>query len=596
MMMVLLRKIKIPLLAVVAVLLSLCSPRFYPFEADHTFRDDVTYLASATLEGRKSGTRGDSLAALYIRDRFARMGTVLLYENGFQPFSLVSSAVPGDGNVFVLDDNPLQVSRDFLPYSFSSRERKSGEVVFAGYGFDIRSDSLTWNDYDSLDVRGKWVLLLKGDPEIDKVESRFAPYSEERAKVLTALDHGAGGVVFVGGPQYSETDQLQDIFYDRNSSSYPVPVFQVTREVGDKLLAPRGTTVAGMEEKINTRERCGGFPLPGRITARADVVLREVVTNNVVVMVPGNDPLLKDEYIVVGAHYDHLGWGGPGSGTRAPDTVAIHPGADDNASGVALVIGLANRAAHTPLNRRSLIFAAFGAEEMGLIGSKAFTANPPVDLKKIKAMFNFDMVGRLDTLSHALSISGTLTSEESEAILTSHNPGFNLAFSGEGYGPSDHAAFYMENIPVFFFSTGAHSDYHTFSDTGDKINYEGIEKIADYAWQVISEIAGRDQPLTFREAGSKIQRSRGGRFKVTLGVMPDYAGLEKNGLRVDAVSKDKPAHRAGIAKGDIITAIDGKPVGNIYDYMNRLKTFSEGQTISVDILRNGEHKVLIVKL
>jgi hypothetical protein len=233
---------------------------------------------------------------------------------------------------------------------------------------------------------------------------------------------------------------------------------------------------------------------------------------------------------------------------------------------------------------------------MGLIGSKAFTANPPVDLKKIKAMFNFDMVGRLDTLSHALSISGTLTSEESEAILTSHNPGFNLAFSGEGYGPSDHAAFYMENIPVFFFSTGAHSDYHTFSDTGDKINYEGIEKIADYAWQVISEIAGRDQPLTFREAGSKIQRSRGGRFKVTLGVMPDYAGLEKNGLRVDAVSKDKPAHRAGIAKGDIITAIDGKPVGNIYDYMNRLKTFSEGQTISVDILRNGEHKVLIVKL
>lgn len=498
--------------------------------------------------------------------------------------------------MFVLDDNPLQVSRDFLPYSFSSRERKSGEVVFAGYGFDIRSDSLTWNDYDSLDVRGKWVLLLKGDPEIDKAESRFAPYSEERAKVLTALDHGAGGVVFVGGPQYSETDQLQDIFYDRNSSSYPVPVFQVTREVGDKLLAPRGTTVAGMEEKINTRERCGGFPLPGRITARADVVLREVVTNNVVVMVPGNDPLLKDEYIVVGAHYDHLGWGGQGSGTRAPDTVAIHPGADDNASGVALVIGLANRAAHTPLNRRSLIFAAFGAEEMGLIGSKAFTANPPVDLKKIKAMFNFDMVGRLDTLSHALSISGTLTSEESEAILTSHNPGFNLAFSGEGYGPSDHAAFYMENIPVFFFSTGAHSDYHTFSDTGDKINYEGIEKIADYAWQVISEIAGRDQPLTFREAGSKIQRSRGGRFKVTLGVMPDYAGLEKNGLRVDAVSKDKAAHRAGIEKGDIITAIDGKPVGNIYDYMNRLKTFSEGQTISVDILRNGEHKVLIVKL
>ncbi len=219
-----------------------------------------------------------------------------------------------------------------------------------------------------------------------------------------------------------------------------------------------------------------------------------------------------------------------------------------------------------------------------------------MDLKKVRAMFNFDMVGRLDTASNALSISGTGTSAESEEILGRLNPGFSLAFSGEGFGPSDHASFYMENIPVFYFSTGAHADYHTPGDIPGKINTDGISRVADYAWKVALEVANRNEPLTFREAGSKMQRSRGGRFKVTLGVMPDYAGLEKHGMRVDAVTKDKPAYRAGMVKGDIITAIDGKPVGNIYDYMNRLKTFIEGQTISVDILRDGEHKVLIVQL
>ncbi len=336
--------------------------------------------------------------------------------------------------------------------------------------------------------------------------------------------------------------------------------------------------------------------LSGKVSARADVELKEARTTNVVAMVPGNDPQLRDEYIVFGAHYDHLGWGGPGSGTRAVDTVAIHAGADDNASGVATVIELAKRAVREKNNRRSLIFIAFGAEEMGLIGSKNFTANAPVDLKKIKAMFNFDMVGRLDSVSNALSISGTMTSLESEEILSRLNPGFSLAFSGEGFGPSDHAAFYMENIPVFFFSTGAHADYHTPGDISEKINYDGITRVADYAWKVASEITNRDESLSFREAGSKMQRSRGGRFKVTLGVMPDYAGLEKHGMRVDAVTKDKPAYKGGMLKGDIITAIDGKPVGNIYDYMNRLKSFSVGQTISVDILRGNEQKVLIIQL
>jgi Zn-dependent M28 family amino/carboxypeptidase len=316
----------------------------------------------------------------------------------------------------------------------------------------------------------------------------------------------------------------------------------------------------------------------------------------VAAILPGRDPVLKNEYVVVGAHYDHLGKGGPGSGTRALDTVAIHYGADDNASGVAAMLDVAARAKSEKKNRRSIVFVAFGAEEMGLIGSKQFTGAPPVDLSKATAMFNFDMVGRLDTASRALSIGGTQTSAESEEMLTRLNTGFRLAFSGEGIGPSDHAPFYLRNIPVFFFSTGAHPDYHTPGDVAQKINFSGIQQITDYSWSMVREIANRENRLTFKEAGSKIQRSRGGRFKVTLGVMPDYAGLEKNGMRVDAVTPGKPAEKAGMQKGDIVTAIDGKSVGNIYDYMNRLKTLTEGQTISVDVLRNGKSVVLIVQL
>jgi predicted metalloprotease with PDZ domain len=211
-------------------------------------------------------------------------------------------------------------------------------------------------------------------------------------------------------------------------------------------------------------------------------------------------------------------------------------------------------------------------------------------------MFNFDMVGRLDSVSNGLSVGGTKTSKETEAILNDLNTGFELAMSPEGVGPSDHASFYLQDVPVFFVSTGAHSDYHTPKDDAEFINYVGVKKVTDYAYALVSEVANRDEALTFQEAGAKFQRSRGGRFKVTLGIMPDYAGLEKRGMRIDGVTKDKPAYKGGMKRGDIITAIEGKKVGNIYDYMNRLQTLEAGKTITVDILRDDEETVLIIQL
>lgn len=558
--------------------------------------NNIRYLASEDLEGRKSGERGDSLAAFFILEQFIKAGLEPLYGTGIQSFSLISSVQPGENNHLAFNNLSFKIHTDFLPYSFSANKSLTAPVVFTGYGFTIKTDSLQWNDYEAAEVTGKWVLLLKGDPELDNPQSKFAVYSDERVKVLNALDHGAAGVILVAPPSVSDKDELQNIFYDKNSSTYSIPVIQCTRKVADQLLTGKNLTVKQLADRLNTGRIPIVIELDATLSASAEVIQNKVKSYNVAARLPGKSAALDDEHIVIGAHYDHLGHGGPGSGSRMPDTMAVHYGADDNASGVAALIELACLASKSENNGRSLIFAALGAEEMGLIGATTFTSNPPAELSKIKAMFNLDMLGRLDSLTRVLHIGGTGTSLESEEILVRKNNCFSLNMSPEGSGPSDHAAFYMHDIPVFFVSTGAHEDYHTPGDTFEKINVAGIGKISEYLWEVVKEISNRDDALTFRESGEKVRRSRGTRLKVTLGIMPDFAGQEKSGLRIDAVTTGKPASLAGMKKGDIITAINGLKVGNIYDYMSRLNSLEAGQTISVDVLREGKPVILIVQL
>jgi hypothetical protein len=582
--------------AVLILLMASCGQKFNSEISVADIKENINYLASDSLKGRKSGETGDKLAAEFIRSKFENAGLELMYDSGFQMFGLVTSAKIGDGNRFLVEEDSFEVENDFLPYAFSANIAVEAPVVFAGYGLEVDKDTLQWNDFEGVDVSGKWIMALQGDPDLDNTQSPFVEFSSERAKALTASDKNAAGLILVAGPAFSENDQLSSLFFDKNSSRYSIPVIQTTRVVADRILAKTGETVASLENKMMEQKNTVAMLADVKVSARVDVSLLETESQNVVAVLRGSDKNLKNEYVVVGAHYDHLGMGGPGSGSRAVDTVAVHNGADDNASGVAAVIELAEKAASSKNFKRSIIFAAFGAEEMGLVGSKAFTRNPPAETEKMRGMFNFDMVGRLDTASNALSIGGTKTAVETEEILNRSNPGFQLAFSEEGVGPSDHASFYLQNIPVFFISTGAHSDYHTPSDDAEFINFDGVKKVADYAYLLLEDVANRDSALTFQEAGPKFQRSRGGRFKVTLGVMPDYAGLEKRGMRIDAVTKGKPAEKGGIKKGDIITAIDGKKVGNIYDYMNRLQSLEAGKTISVDVIRDGKEMVLIIQL
>lgn len=570
--------------------------KYNPEITVYELKKDIGYLASDELKGRKSGEPGDLMAAEYIRAKFKNAGLELMYVNGFQKFGLVTSAEIGEGNKLTVNGINFEVEKQFLPYAFSGNTSVAADVVFAGYGLEVDKDSLQWNDYKNVDVSGKWVLALQGDPDLENPQSPYIEFSSERSKALFAADKNAAGLILVAGKKFSETDQLASLIFDKNSSRYDIPVIQVTREAADKILAGSKTTIEKLEAEIDSLNRTLSLEIKSKVSGTVNVNQKETETQNVVALLPGTDNNLKNEYVVVGAHFDHLGMGGPGSGSRVTDTLAVHNGADDNASGVAAVIQLAEKLAADKKNRRSIIFVAFGAEEMGLVGSKAFTNKPPVETEKMVAMFNFDMVGRLDPSTNGLSIGGTQTSKETEAILTDLNTGFELAFSPEGVGPSDHAAFYLQNIPVFFISTGAHSDYHTPVDDAEFINYEGTKKVADYSYLVISELANRDEALTFQEAGPKFQRSRGGRLKVTLGVMPDFAGLEKRGMRIDAVTKGKPAEKAGMKKGDIIIAIDGKKVSGVYDYMDRLKTMEIGQQVSVDIIRDEKETVLIVQL
>lgn len=562
-------------------------------------KKDLYVLASDTMKGRWPGSPEAVMAAMYIRKQFEGAGLKLLAVNGFQKFDVMFESKLGKMNELSFLDYKGTPAKDYTPYSFSENARLSATCAFAGYGFLINEDSLKWDDYAGLDVKGKWVVMFRGDPEPEKADSRFLPYSEERGKVLTAKDKGAIGVIFITGVGLEKNDTIVSLMYDKSGATAGIPVINIKRSVANLLLKSSGKTVEELEKQLNETRKAVNFLIPVEVKAVVQVAQRRGMTENVIGLLEGSDPVLKNEYIVVGGHYDHLGMGGPGSGSRMPDTTAIHNGADDNASGTVGVIALAEKYAATqPRPRRSIIFVAFTGEETGLLGSKYFVKNCPVDLKSIKAMFNLDMVGRLVKDSGSVMISGTGTSLEAMDIISKYDKGlpFALKYSPEGYGASDHSSFYLENIPVFFFTTGAHEDYHTPFDKREKINYTGEKEVLDFVYNLITDVSNRDKDLTFQEAGPKGSQARGARYKVTLGILPDFTGSDNKGLRVDGVKKDGPAFKGGMLKGDVIIAVNGKDVKNIYEYMDRLKGLEKGQTVNVDVMRGGKKLVLLIQL
>lgn len=558
----------------------------------------IKVLADDRLQGRRSGTPEGELAADYIRSQFRASGLSLLGDQGYQTFEVLNALSAGP-------DNRLQNagwtadSRDFTPLAFSENQALQAPLYFAGYGFAISGDSLNWQDIDAQAAAGKWVLILRdGPPKPAAGTDPFEPHRSLRKKAQNAKDAGAGGVLFVSGALQEQEDELLKLNADQGLTTIGIPVLHIRRSAADRLLRSSGMDLATLQGKLDSTRQPASLALDTVVDGQAEVVRQMGRTHNVVALLEGSDPLLKEEFVIIGAHYDHLGMGGPGSGTRRPDTVAVHNGADDNASGVAGVLELAEKWAAGDRPRRSLVFVAFAAEEMGLLGSKYFVNNPLVDMKRVQLMINLDMVGRLNEESRAISVGGTGTAVGLAEMVQSRaqQHGLNPALSPEGYGPSDHASFYGKDISVLFFMTSISPEYHTPDDDAGLINGPGEKALLDLVFDISRDAADQPARLVYQEAGPKAQPAAQRRFKVTLGIMPDFTASGVKGLRADAVMPDRPAARAGMKKGDIIVAMEGKPVSDIYEYMNRLAEFHVGQRISMEILRDGHSQILIVEL
>lgn len=558
--------------------------------------EHIGYLASEELKGRYPGTPGDQKAANYIREQFEQAGLRLMGENGFQNFSLVTGNSVSTDNFIQIGNIEGKQFKDFTPFPFSGSDTILDKtVVFAGYGFEVENESLSWNDYKNIDATDRWVMILRGRPDIEDTREHFMQQSSDRAKALRALDKGACGVILVAPDEESNENNLVDPKIKKGSIE--IPVIHLKHSFANKILKSSTSNIDELVDKIIKDKKPINFDTEKMMSASVSIQPKTVTTQNIVAEIDVN----SDDYVVVGGHYDHLGEGGIGSGSRKPDTIATHYGADDNASGIAAILEIAEKLNHNKEDLQSnIIFIAFGAEEMGLIGSKYFVMNPLINLEKVKAMINLDMIGRLNE-DKELQVGGVGTSLNAEKIIDSVNRSYNykMGYSQEGYGPSDHSSFYGKNIPVFFFSTGAHLDYHTPADVPENINYTGVSKISEYIVDLTRHINKDDTELTFRKAGAKSEEEemhKRREMKVTLGIMPDFAGVENRGLRADLVIEGKPADKGGMKKGDIITAINGNKIRDVYDYMEILSALKPGETITVEIIRQKEKKVLLIQL
>lgn len=559
-------------------------------------QEHVFTLASDEFGGRKPGTDGDKKSADYIKRQLEALNLTPLFDDGLQKFEIVTSISAGD-NFLSIDGKEFELGKDFIPLSFSSNSKVSGQAVFVGYGLTIDEENLKWNDYN-IDVKNKIVVILRGTPAFDST-NMFSAYAGLLKKIYNAKDKGAKGVIIVTGSKFEKDDTLIPLTFEGNQASIDIPVINITRNAAKFLFSKIDLSLDLLEGMINDQKAVLSTDLDIKVEIKTEIIKNKAKTANVVYMLKGSDPKLSDEYLILGAHFDHLGLGGVGSGSRVPDTSAIHYGADDNASGTASIIEIIEKLAAERENlKRSIIVVAFTGEEMGLLGSKYFVNNPPVDIKKIKFMLNLDMVGRQNPETKGLSIGGVGTEENiaKELELLAKDESLNIKYSQEGYGPSDHASFYSKDIPVLFFFSGIHDDYHTPRDVASKINYDGQKSISDFICKIAEFLANKSENFVFKEAGPKEQPETRRSFKVTLGIMPDVSGGDIKGVKADAVIEGRPAAKAGMKKGDIIIALDGKPVNDIYEYMNRLQQFKVGQRITIEVLRGNEKIILIAEL
>ena len=573
------------------------------FSADR-YTAHVKFLAAPDLQGRGSGSPGLEKAARYIADQFKSYG--LKPPPGkkyFQDFTVTVNARLGPDNLLVNGGAPLKVERDFAPFSFSLTGSAEAPVVFAGYGITARE--YNYDDYAAIDVKDKFVLILRHEPQETFEQSvfggkNFTSHAQYVSKASNAKMHGAKGVILVNDTPTHPNDPDSFEKFGRIAGPDNAGIFfvQMSAAEADRWLGTQGKSLKEIVQQIDHDMKPRSFAFPDSMKARLSVDIRRdtATVHNVMAYLPGE----RDEYVVIGAHYDHLGLGERDS--LAPSEVGKpHLGADDNASGTAGLLELARWFAAQPKRDRGILFLAFAGEELGLLGSQHYVSHPELPLDRAVAMINMDMIGRMKDAK--VFMSGVGTGTTFQKMLDEVKPKHALTVDVSekaGYGSSDHTSFTAKGVPVLFFFSGLHADYHKPSDTWDKIDGAAATRLLGMIGELATRLAtGPERPQYVRVADPPMSGVGGGGsgYGAYFGSIPDFTEIP-NGVRFADVKDGSPAGKAGLKAGDILTEFDGKAISNLYDFTYALRAKKPGDEVLVKVLRDGktiEAKVLLTR-
>ncbi|MBN1417554.1 MAG: M28 family peptidase [Planctomycetes bacterium] len=575
-------------------------------------------LASPALEGRLTGTPGERLATEYVAAVFREIGLEPAGADGtyYQPFAFTAGLSLGPGNALQLSvqdpaaSGDLAADRDWRPLSFSATgEFGEAPIAFAGYGIVAPEGDgqPAYDAYAGLETRGKWVLLLRFLPEgIDQARRvRLAPYAGLRFKIMQARDRGAAGMIVASGPRSQVKRQLVPLAIEGTPAGSSIPAVSITDEVAARILAGTGKTLESIQEALDGGEPVPGFDIPGaKLAARIDVIRRKGEGRNVLARLRASDAP-SESAIVIGAHVDHIGRGeGADSLAAEAERGEVHPGADDNASGVAATLEIAQLLADLARRReirlrRDIIFAAWSGEELGLLGSGHFAqasrpeAGAPL-YPAIAACLNMDMIGRL---KDKLILYGAESSGVWPLLIERANApiGMPVIVEEQGLLPTDAASFSTRGVPFLSAFTGVHADYHTPRDTADRIDYAGEEMIARLIARIARDVATAEAIPDAREPKRKPGAAMEGMGRrVYLGTIPDFAAGDGRGVKLSGATKGSPAESAGIREGDVVVELAGKKIDNLYDYAFAIRALKIGVPAEIVIERDGERLTLTV--
>ncbi|MCB9255758.1 MAG: M20/M25/M40 family metallo-hydrolase [Chitinophagales bacterium] len=516
----------------------------------------VYFLSDDRLEGRGTGSLGEALALEYISNVFKEYGIVPKGENSFvQNFEFKSGKKLGVLNGCIVDGRKLELEKEYFPLNYSGSGSANASLVNLGYG--IHAPGL-YDDYENKDeLKNKVFLINLSSPDGIHPHSKYLQYTDYQTRIKTAEAFGAAGVIF-----YNVDENLDDPSFDLSMKvkEFEIPV----------IFVKGGDIRNALSVKISV-----------------DLYQDEKVGHNVIGFIDNN----ASSTVVLGAHYDHLGWGEEGNSLYRGEP-AIHNGADDNASGVSLLLELAKSIKEEGLKNNNYLFIAFSGEELGLYGSKSFIQNATIDTSEINYMLNFDMVGRLDE-EGAMAVNGVGTAKIFKELVEGIKEGeIKVKTTESGMGPSDHASFYLANIPVLHFYTGNNPDYHKPSDDAWLINYPGMYRVYEYTMALLRDLDDEGE-LEFVKT-KDTDNKNAPKFSVTLGVVPDYM-YDGLGMRIDGVTEGKPASIAGMKTGDIVVFLGQIEITDMMAYMTALSKFQKGDRTTAVVMRDGKELKLEVE-